>query len=201
MISGHPGPRPAPPPFDEPLFDRFARELEALGGVGRTLRGVAQLHAYLADLIQAAAARDPEGGVPVLRWRDERLEALDLDAALTCAGARVLAWPASREEAARALIGITWAQAAIAFTGTLALEHDAARGRQVSLLPPVHVALFRREALVPHLADYLRRFAGRPEAVPSNLTLVTGPSRTADIEQTLTVGVHGPGEVHALLLE
>jgi L-lactate dehydrogenase complex protein LldG len=66
-------------------------------------------------------------------------------------------------------------------------------------LPPVHIAVLRVERLYSTLEAF---FAAHPDAAEagSNLVLITGPSRTADIEMTLTRGVHGPGEVHVLLV-
>lgn len=85
----------------------------------------------------------------------------------------------------------------IAESGSVVLlaSPDEPRGR--SLLPDVHVSLLREDRIVPGLADL---FAAVGADLPSSLAIVTGPSRSADIEQTLTVGVHGPGEVHVVLL-
>ena len=68
------------------------------------------------------------------------------------------------------------------------------RSRAVSLLPPVHVAIVRRGDLRASLGDFLRE-ARDAMAGAASCTVVTGPSRTADIELTLTLGVHGPGAV------
>jgi L-lactate dehydrogenase complex protein LldG len=74
------------------------------------------------------------------------------------------------------------------------------RPRLASLLPPVHVALVSKRALYPTMAAF---FSAHPNIVRegSNLVFITGPSRTADIEQTLTLGVHGPRQVHVVLVE
>ena len=69
----------------------------------------------------------------------------------------------------------------------------------VSLLPPVHVAVIRPAQLLPSLAEAIRR-VGQAKELPSSLVLITGPSRSADIENDLSIGVHGPGSVHAVLL-
>jgi len=97
----------------------------------------------------------------------------------------------------RADIGITGADFAIAETGTIVLVHRGRHDRGPSLLPPVHVAIVNVERLVARLDDlspYLSK------ATAANITFVTGPSRTADIEQTLTLGAHGPREVHVILV-
>lgn len=87
--------------------------------------------------------------------------------------------------------GITTVQAGIAETGSLLLVPDAAQPRLLSLAMPIHVALLERQALVPTLARWLENGEYRAEP-PSNLVLVSGASRTADIELILSVGVHGP---------
>jgi L-lactate dehydrogenase complex protein LldG len=72
------------------------------------------------------------------------------------------------------------------------------RGRLASLLPPVHIALLPGQKLYPSLPAFL---AANPTATKtgSNLVLITGASRTADIEMTLSIGVHGPGEIHVII--
>ncbi len=95
-------------------------------------------------------------------------------------------------------IGVTSAQAAIAETGTLVLDSNAERHRLLSLLPPVHVAIVPRDRLVATLGDAIDAAGTSP---PPALTLITGPSRTADIELELVLGVHGPVELHVLLLD
>lgn len=94
--------------------------------------------------------------------------------------------------------GVTSAQYALAETGTLVLQSGDEQHRLISLLPPVHVCVLSPKAILTNL-ESLCADDGLAEAMPCVLTLVTGPSRTADIEQTLTVGMHGPGELHILL--
>jgi L-lactate dehydrogenase complex protein LldG len=96
------------------------------------------------------------------------------------------------------LSGATVSRAAygIASTGSVVLASSADEPRSRHLLPDVHVSLLREDAIVPDLASLFAAFAGR---LPSALAIVTGPSRSADIEQKLVVGVHGPGEVHVVL--
>jgi len=99
-------------------------------------------------------------------------------------------------------IGLTAAQAAIAETGTLVLESDYERHRLVSLLPPVHIAVIDAADICPTLGDALRRVRRRgPMEMSRAITFVTGPSRTADIELTLTIGVHGPRELYVIVNE
>ena len=97
---------------------------------------------------------------------------------------------------ARADLGITGAAAAIAATGSLVLCSDRAGGRSASLLPPLYVALVRSSNVLPDATALFGRMAELfPDGPPSQIVLSTGPSRSGDIEFTLTVGVHGPGRV------
>ena len=94
---------------------------------------------------------------------------------------------------------MTGAFALLADTGSLVLTSGKGRPRLASLLPPVHVALVRRDQLVPSLGAL---FTSHPRlaAEAANLVVITGPSRTADIEMTLTRGVHGPRSVHVVFV-
>jgi L-lactate dehydrogenase complex protein LldG len=104
-----------------------------------------------------------------------------------------------REACASADLGITSADYALADTGTLVLLSSAEEARMISLLPPVHLAIVPRERLLAGLDDLFTRLPD-PAAVTSSLVFITGPSRTADIEQILVRGVHGPGEIHVVLV-
>jgi len=99
-------------------------------------------------------------------------------------------------------IGITSAQAAVAATGTLVLESEKERHRVVSLLPPVHIAVIRSHDICLTIGDALKQLRDRDKQQMSRaITFITGPSRTADIELTLTVGVHGPKELYVIIIE
>ncbi len=106
---------------------------------------------------------------------------------------------ALREACAAAGIGITSADYALADTGTLVMLSSAEEARMISLLPPVHLAIVPRSRLLTGL-DELFTILPDPAAVTSSLVFITGPSRTADIEQILVRGVHGPGEIHVVLV-
>ncbi|MFN4182964.1 MAG: lactate utilization protein C [bacterium] len=95
-----------------------------------------------------------------------------------------------------AQVGFTTALLGIAQSGTLAVSGEV---RLISLLPPIHIALLRKENIVKTLPEGLSRL--RKEAELYSVVLITGPSRTADIEQTLVKGVHGPHRCVILLVE
>ena len=107
---------------------------------------------------------------------------------------------ALRAACAAADVGITSADYALAETGTLVMLSSADEARLISLLPPVHIAIFPRSRLLANLDELLAAIP-KPADRSSSLVLITGPSRTADIEQILIRGVHGPGELHAVIVE
>ena len=94
-------------------------------------------------------------------------------------------------------VGISTAQAGIAETGTLVLDSACERHRLVSLVPPVHIAIINASAIVETLGDALTLLQ-KKEISPA-ITFITGPSRTADIELTLAIGVHGPQELYVIV--
>ncbi len=97
-------------------------------------------------------------------------------------------------------VGICTAQAAIAETGTLMLDSEAERHRLVSLLPPVHIAIVEAASIRLTLGEVLAAVEQRHPLSPT-VTFITGPSRTADIELTLAIGVHGPQELYVIVNE
>lgn len=96
-------------------------------------------------------------------------------------------------------IGITCADYALADTGSLVMFSSAEEARMVSLLPPAHIALLPRERILTGL-DELLTVQALPADRSSSMVLITGPSRTADIEQILVRGVHGPGQIHVIIV-
>ncbi len=99
-------------------------------------------------------------------------------------------------------IGVTGVDYAISETGTCVIIPRAGVSRLVSLLPPVHIALVERGQVLPSLDELftLRRNDFANGELGSYMNLITGPSRSADIEYKLITGVHGPGEVHMVLI-
>lgn len=106
---------------------------------------------------------------------------------------------ALRALCATAEVGITSADYALADTGTLVMLASPAEARLISLLPPVHIAVVPKERVLSGL-DELFTILPHPAAQTSSMVLITGPSRTADIEQILVRGVHGPGEIHVVVV-
>jgi L-lactate dehydrogenase complex protein LldG len=163
------------------------------------------------DYITSLAASLGAGSV--VRSDQEALRELPLDPALHRLGVAVTSIvrdeghsrEALRAKIAGAGLGITGADYAVAETGSVVVIPRRGLSRLVSLVPPVHLAVVRPRDLVETLDDVflLRRleYYRNGGDMGSYLNFITGPSRTADIEQTLVVGVHGPREVHLLFLE
>ena len=186
------------PREQEPIEDpaaRFLEELDAVGGHGKKVESLEEVQNYILSLAKERNAK------LVVRWDAEELEELGVDEPLEEAGAGVVVWrdlEKSREVAADADIGLTTAEWAIAETGSLVLAGGPGKGRSVTLLPPVHVAVVPADRVLGTVTEAIGKYSYGE--VPANLCFHTGPSRTGDIEMTLSIGVHGPGEVHVLLV-
>jgi L-lactate dehydrogenase complex protein LldG len=96
--------------------------------------------------------------------------------------------------------GLTGADAGLAESGSVVLSHGPGRPRLASLAPEVHIALLPASRMVRSLAHLLAADPGLVTQT-ANLVVITGPSRTADIEQRLTIGVHGPRHIHVIVIE
>jgi len=97
-------------------------------------------------------------------------------------------------------VGITTTRGGIADTGSLILWPDEHEPRLLSLVPPVHIALLKANEIYESLAQAIE-IQEWEQGMPSNALLVSGPSKTADIQQTLAYGIHGPKELIVLILE
>lgn len=121
-------------------------------------------------------------------WR----EWLELDWA--AAGISVEARPARGDD----MVGITGVYCAIAETGTLMTLSGSDTPASVSLLPETHIAILRSHQIVPSMEDAWARLRTETQSLPRAVNFISGPSRTADIEQTVTLGAHGPYRVHII---
>ena len=200
----HPGPPPAldRPSDREEVIASFAAELGKLAGsVHRVASAAEAIETVRALLAERGATR-------VLAWDDAWLQPPGIGKALRRDGIVLESCtvPAAPDErAARlqqldpVLAGLTGAHAALADTGSIVVVSGPGRGRVASLLPPTHVAVVFAEQLYPSLGPFL---AANPAVadVGANMVVITGPSRTGDIEGTLVLGVHGPGDLHVVLI-
>jgi len=188
-------PLPAPtmriPRSDRNLYvNLFVQSLEKLAGKAFVVRNNAAVVPALAELLankNVVASNAPylrECGITGLPQVHTGFMDRD-ELRVACAGADV---------------GITSVDYALAATGSFVMIASPKEARLVSLLPPVHVAVVPCSRIVANL-DELLSIVPRPADITSSMVLITGPSRTADIEQILVRGVHGPGEVYAVLVE
>jgi L-lactate dehydrogenase complex protein LldG len=174
--------------IDDPVA-RFATEVAANGG---TLQRTTEADApwVLAEWPGATVLISAEPGVPE-----------GLDEVIARAGGRALSWPRPPSEVAEeADVGVTSALWGVAETGSVLVSSAAPGGRAPSLLPPVHLCFLPAARILRTTAELFARIGEMPE-LPSNLVLISGPSKSADIGQELIVGIHGPGELHVVLVE
>lgn len=181
----------------------LAAEIEAVGGVAHLVADFDAAREQLLDLLDQYNAQS------VLLWRHDVLRRIGLQTILD--EADVAAFDHERlsamdDAAARGAIlaadvGVTSCDIAVAETGSLIVVSRPGQERVVSLLPPVHIAVVERRQIVPDLFDACEQL-GRLDFddQPSNVTIITGPSKTGDIELTLTTGVHGPGNWHVIVI-
>jgi L-lactate dehydrogenase complex protein LldG len=188
---------PPPPPvwlvkaewtMEEKLAS-FQQKLERLAGVVHLASSLEETRSIVEKLIAgktAVASNAPllaEAGITSLA----RVSVAGSDAA-KC-----------RELCTASDFGITSASFALAHTATLVMRASAEEPRLISLLPPIHIAVVRKQQLLVDL-DELMAKVEKPMNDHSSMVFITGPSRTGDIEQILVRGVHGPGIVHVIFV-
>ena len=188
------------------LLDRFAEVAEVRGWNVHRTSDPENAMAHIQSLVDSLGVKN------AVRSDQEVFGQILVDAPLESTGINVTTvshGPDRSRESLRssiiaADIGLTGADYAVAETGSVIVMPRKGMSRLVSVVPPVHLALVRPEDLVESLDDLflLRRLEYHEKGgeMGSYLNFITGPSRTADIEQTLVVGVHGPKEVHLVLL-
>ena len=167
------------------LMERFASELTALGGTINVCQP-AEIGEHLLTFLQERAISS------IMAWEGRQLPDGLLDA-LVEAGIQVSHIP---DPTARA--GLTGAVAAVAETGTLVLPSGVGRLQSAALLPTIHIAILNSRDIYENLPQVLNL---REVREASSVALISGPSRTADIEMSLTIGMHGPAEVHVFCLD
>ncbi|MGH9135752.1 MAG: LutC/YkgG family protein, partial [Acidimicrobiales bacterium] len=183
---------PAPDPLAEAPEIRFrvldgepslvevftSAAIEAAATVHRDLSAVADV-VERHSVRTAVATAEPEVADVVTALRDAGVELVD--------------------DATRADLGVTSCRAAIAVTGSVVIGSDVPVARWASLMPRVHLCVVPTDRVVARPADVLRGLDREGTPLPANLVLISGPSRTGDIEQLLTLGVHGPVAVELLV--
>ncbi len=202
---------PAPlEPFIEPigeadqreLIGRFTREAEAVGAQVYRVSDKNQL----VEKIAGICANQPG---EIALSEAEFFTTMDLASALVTHGLAVFTGNEPDHDKltgrlANCGVGVTCADYAIAETGTIVLSSDEQNALLVSLLPPVHLAVVRSSQIVARLDQAISKINqerfGRVDPAQS-VSFITGPSRTSDVELVLSIGVHGPKELHVIILE
>jgi L-lactate dehydrogenase complex protein LldG len=168
------------------LIDNFRKNLESVGGDCQIVRSVSEAaDAIRATIEKLAAARIAISDSPLVASLVKGFSGVEI------------VENADREFLFGSDVGITSAQWAIAETGTLVLESRSERHRLTSLVPPVHICVLKASSIRQSLGEILELVH---EDLSSVVTFVTGASRTSDIELTLAIGVHGPKELHVIIV-
>ncbi|KRF42318.1 LutC/YkgG family protein [Paenibacillus sp. Soil787] len=193
--------------MDLPLEERiqlFMTNWQKAGGHAKRLTGMAEAQAFIANFIALTQAKQiiiqDQSELEILR---KELAESDVD---ICVWNSDGVGAQGKEEliakAAGADIGIIAAEHAVAYTGSLVVTSAPTRGRSVSLLPTTLIAIIPVERLTTKLGEVLMPFDElEMKDRPAGIHFISGPSRSADIENDLTIGVHGPGIVYALIIE
>ncbi len=162
-------------------IDLLLAEIAKLGGIARRVATHEELRGALRDLVQAERVKK------ATLWQSRDLRDLGIAEMLAELDVEIIPPNADKRALAECDLGVTGADAALPETGTLVLRASAEHPQLVSLLPRVHLAIVHPSARRDDLHQVLDDVKG-----DLRVHFVTGPSRTADIEKTLTIGVHGP---------
>ncbi len=177
-------------------IDILIAELDKLGARAVVVHSLADLHQELEKLITS------EWLMEMITWDTATLQAYEVGDIVNRAKQR--AKQQVRDASSQAVIvGITACDYAIASTGSLVIVSGAGRGRAASLLPDVHIVLMQAEQIRNNIGEVLTELnaAYGGQDLPSAIQFISGPSRSSDIENDLSIGVHGPGAVVVLILE
>lgn len=170
-------------------WEPVARFRERALGLASTVEAVASLAAVPAAVAGYLKARSlPPAAVCWPEFSDLDWRAADLDVA-------------AREARDDDLVGITGAFCAVAETGTLMMLSGRDTPATQSLLPETHIAVLPRSRIVRGMEEAWQLARAERGTLPRGVVFISGPSRTADIEQTVTLGAHGPYRVHIMLLD
>ncbi|QAY65519.1 LutC/YkgG family protein [Paenibacillus protaetiae] len=183
---------------EEERVHTFSEHFNSVGGHVVRAADMEEAKAFIVSKAEETGARY------LVRQQEPALEALALEEALP--EAELSVWNSGTEEnwkarAAEADFGIVMADHAVAHTGSVVVRSAKEKGRSVSLLPTVLLIIVPVERIVTRLGEVLKPLdeSGR-EHLPAGIHFISGPSRSSDIENDLTIGVHGPGIVYAILV-
>jgi L-lactate dehydrogenase complex protein LldG len=167
------------------MYDQFKARAEGVSSEVYRFAGRAAAVEFVIQFLKSEGVADTPYSYAL--WADcPFLSGIDRQQLLSIAGLKL---EVTRELADQARFGISQMEWALADTGTLVQDSTAIEQRLVSSLATIHIALVPTSGLLPDMPTLLTRL--RPEA-SGYIAMITGPSRTADIERVLTIGVHGP---------
>ena len=181
----------------------FLHHWKALGGKGAVVKSAEETKKHLQEWF----------GDLELNWLNQQsIVAWDMLPTIAESAFSTLEWPLVRYTqaaldpreryaiAANAKLGVTGADWGIALSGTVVINSNPQRGRAISLLPPRHLAFILASQIRDNLYEVLEEIStiGSP---PAAIEMISGPSRTSDIEMDLSIGVHGPIEVYVLVID
>ena len=170
-------------------IDLLLAEIAKLGGTTRRVASSDELQAALRELVHGERVKK------ATLWQSRELQELGVADALSALGVEIVSSDSDKRALAECDLGVTGADAALPETGTLVLRASPEHSQLVSLLPRVHLAIVPPRALRADLHQVLDEVKG-----DARVHFVTGPSRTADIEKTLSIGVHGPKALYVWVL-
>ncbi len=187
------------------LIERFSAELTRLMGSPMVVTGDDEARAAVIDLLKK------HNTTHILAWDFTHIPVSGLKEAVEAAGIEIIypePYSSARDEmlakAESAQVGLTGADAAAATTGTLIVTTAPGKGRIPTILPPVLISVIRVDQLLPRIESWFAQLRESDPAMSgitnsANFCLITGPSRTGDIEMELILGVHGPGTQYVVI--
>ena len=174
------------PAFDDDLAQRFCAKLEAAAATVVRLANSAEIAEEIGAYLESQALEKR-----LVASNDKRLEEIE--------------WPQDFSVEMRVpgggdAVGLTSVLCAIAETGTLMLTSGAGRPTSLNFLPDHHIVVLTREQLVARMEDAWDLLRNSGETMPRTVNFISGPSKTADVEQTVEYGAHGPRCLHVILV-
>ncbi|MCH9670371.1 MAG: LUD domain-containing protein [Gammaproteobacteria bacterium] len=180
-------PVPLKPVIDEDPVERFASKVQIVAGSVDRLPSVAGVSdAVLAYLEREGLERD------VVMAREPLLDAIAWSNQLAIAHR-----PAEDDDQ----VSVTSAFAGVAETGTVVMLSAPSHPTTLNFLPETHIVVLERSRVVPHIEDVWARLRERNMPLPRTINMITGPSRTGDVELQLELGAHGPRRLHVILID
>jgi len=180
------------------MIDKFTKELETLSGIVKITDSPADTFKALQELLKL------HNSSQIIHWNDESLKDYPITS-LSQQGYNIMTNAHHSEPieykhfANTADTGITGAKFAIAETGSIVVESGIGRERIISLMPKLHIAIVKSNQFVKRTADVFNYYVDNKQNLPSSINFITGPSRSADIENDLSIGVHGPANICVII--